>query len=230
VIFAIFVSMALRRLIGLRFRTGQSTAHAATVEAMYPLAYAAWLVSGLVLAAGVPWAAWGVVWTPRSGPEPIGLSIAVLLWLAGAWMTLRGAIGGVDRLAFGRVRLEFDTWPMCVGALVRGHVVVARGADRLVGVDVRLSLTQHPAIAPKDGSGGRRQVIWSTIAIAVPDDPDVPAAFAFSFRIPVDQHGTWVDAGNDSGNFREFYTWRLHLSASDGSRANLARSFDVPVM
>ena len=188
------------------------------------------MIGGALLMALVTWAGWEVIWMPHSGLSIGSVAMAAPFWLAGAWLLLRGAAATVRAFRFGRVRVEFDTWPMRTGALVRGYVVVTRGADRLAGVDVRLSLTQHPAIAPKDGSGRRRQVIWSTTAIALPDDPELPAAFAFSFRIPVDAQTTWVDADYDGGNRQEFYTWCLDIGASDGSRANLAHSFDVAVV
>ena len=197
-----------------RIRTSQSSAHAATIEAMHPLAPAAWLGGGLVLAALVTWAAWGVVWTPLGGAEPIGLSIAALLCLAGAWMTVRGAIGMVDWLAFGRVRLEFDSWPLCTGALIQGHAVVARGAHRLAGIDVRMALTYNAGLG-REGNWGdpRPQEIWGTVPLAAPGIAEVPGAFGFAIRIPASYTGMQI----------------IHLSASDGSRANIARSFEVMV-
>jgi hypothetical protein len=224
------VIVAYREVVPAR-RSRRLSAHSATIEAIWnPLTSYAWLAGGLVLAAIVTWAAWGVIWTRHGGLSVVGVSIAVPLWLTAAWMLMRGAIGAADALSFGSVTLEFDAWPIRVGSLVRGHVVVQRGAGRLAGIDVRLVLTHHvPILCDGQTAGTRLDEVWSTLALAAPDLPDVPGAFAFALRIPANLRATQIIANYAGENEQVVYTWRLHVAASDGSRASLDRAFDVPV-
>lgn len=162
----------------------------------------------------------------------LGIPLLLLVWRA-----LPFTLGF---LRFGRVRIEFDGWPLRVGSVMRGHVVIERGARGLQEVRVKLVLVRRtnsivkseyakklPAhIGPPRGHVHheiRDTDLWSEETTVV-QSPQAPV-FTFAMSIPPDKPATQEDLGTNTSH----HFWRIEVTTGAGSRARLRRTFSPPV-
>ena len=142
-------------------------------------------------------------------------------------------------LRFGRVRIEFDDWPLRVGSVMRGHVVTERGARGLREVGVKLVLVRRTntivlsELAKKIGANRAPDGhvhhelhdadVWSGETTAV-QSRQAPV-FTFAMLIPPGKPATQEDLGINTSH----HIWRIEVSVSALSGAQLHRTFSPTV-
>lgn len=216
------------------------TADAATIESKESLALVA---TDWVLALALPGLFVPVMWHSlqvRSHRWDMFDKVGALAFLGAcalwiAWTMLKT----IEALRFRRVRLELDTWPLRIGATASGHVVLANGADRLSGIDVKLVLLEHMWSRDADGRGSSYEVRdqWQGATLATRARHADTDAFGFSMAIPSrwpqtdwQLRAAWNSGSAESVEFgRAYHSWELRVSASAGSRGQLERRFAVVV-
>ena len=162
----------------------------------------------------------------------LGIPLLLLIWRALPFT--------LSFLRFGRVRIEFDGWPLRVGSVMRGHVVIERGARGLREVGVKLVLVRRTNaivkseyakklpenIGPPQGHVHHElhdTDVWSGETTAV-QSPQAPV-FTFAMRIPPDKPATQEDLGINTSH----HIWRIEVSAGAESREGLHRTFSPTV-
>jgi len=161
----------------------------------------------------------------------LGIPLLLLVWRALPFT--------LSFLRFGRVRIEFDVWPLRVGSVMRGHVVTERGARGLREVGVKLVLVRRTntivlsELAKKIGANRAPDGhvhhelhdadVWSGETAAV-QSPQAPV-FTFAMPIPPGKPATQEDLGINTSH----HIWRIEVSVSALSGARLHRTFSPTV-
>ena len=222
-----------------RHGPARQTVGAATVESKESLAMVAtdWVLALVLPGLFVPvmWQSLQVSshrWDMFDKVGALAFLGACVLWIA--WTMLKT----IEALRFRRVRLELDTWPLRIGEPLSGHVVLANGAERLSGIDVKLVLIGlWYERQPDKDQLWYQDDRWQGATLAMRARHADTGAFGFSMLIPAHLPEThWRRRSDWNSNTvkglepdRLYHSWELRISASAGSRAHLERRFEVTV-
>lgn len=135
-----------------------------------------------------------------------------------------------DVLHFGQVRLELDSWPLRIGAPLRGHLLIGKNGSLLTGVVLELGMIRHVwRRGMKSGELSHDQATTIAATLQGVPNPGLPGgAFEFSGVIPRNWPATNdpTDVDGPTLEFdRTYFTWEIRIREETGSRASLNRTF-----